>query len=214
MTYPSNSHKVTNGQIPKEKKTKQSQTPIVTGEVIQRKPSLGYRFKSIFFNGEFKTAIRYTLTEVMVPAARNMIVDATIASVERVIYGESRNTRPRRGVMPDVARTRFSYSQVSTKDPRARGSLPDQAPAYNVGRNSRDIGQIVFISREEAELVLERMHDIIDEYDVVSVADLHELTALPTAHTDNNYGWTSLGYAQVRQTRQGYLLDLPPAEKI
>lgn len=215
MDFPSNSHKVTQGAQPKpKKKEKEPLKPVVTGEVIVKKRPLGRKFKDVFFGGEFKMAAHYIVTGVMVPAVRNMIVDATTMGIERIIYGESSAQQRRRGVMPEVTRSKFSYGAISSRDPRVRGNLPDQAPVYSPSRTIRGISDITLISREEAEMVLDRLNDIIDEYDVASVADLHELTGLPTAYTDNNYGWSSLANASVRQTRDGFLLDLPPAEKI
>ena len=58
------------------------------------------------------------------------------------------------------------------------------------------------------------MNDIIDTYEVVSVADLNELVGLPTSYMDNKWGWIYLGDVQVRQIREGFLIDLPSAEPI
>jgi hypothetical protein len=63
-------------------------------------------------------------------------------------------------------------------------------------------------------MVLERLSDIIEQYAVASLADLHELAGIPTTHVDNKWGWESLRFAEIRQIREGYLLDLPPAEAI
>jgi hypothetical protein len=70
------------------------------------------------------------------------------------------------------------------------------------------------VSREEAENVIERLGDIIDVYKVATVADLHSLCDLPSTYIDNKWGWQALNYASVRQIREGFLLDLPPAEPI
>ena len=58
------------------------------------------------------------------------------------------------------------------------------------------------------------MNDIIDTYEVVTVADLNELVGFPTNHVDNKWGWSYLADVQVRQIREGYLIDFPPAEPI
>ena len=47
---------------------------------------------------------------------------------------------------------------------------------------------MILNSRSESELVLESLQDIIDKYDVASVADLYQLVGLPTAYTDNKLG--------------------------
>jgi len=76
------------------------------------------------------------------------------------------------------------------------------------------MSQIYLVSRDEADLVVERMLDILDKYDVVSVADLNDLLGLPTSPIDNKWGWAILGRVEIRQTRDGYLIDLPAPEPI
>ncbi len=52
--------------------------------------------------------------------------------------------------------------------------------------------ELVFLAKEEAELVLERMNDIIKAFKVVYVADLKNLVGLPTTYVDNKWGWIDL----------------------
>ena len=58
------------------------------------------------------------------------------------------------------------------------------------------------------------MNDIIDQFEVASVADLNDLVGFPTSYTDNKWGWIYLGDVQIRQVREGYLIDLPSPEPI
>jgi hypothetical protein len=58
------------------------------------------------------------------------------------------------------------------------------------------------------------MTDIIDKYDVVSIADLYQMCGLPSTYIDNEWGLSSLQYIDVRQTREGYIIDLPAAEAL
>lgn len=207
MDFPGNSHKDKENKEPIKKEKIEK---VVTGEVVQKKKPLGERLKGIFFDGEFKNATRYITYEVLIPAFKNMVVDATSKGVERVIYGESTSSRRRY----DQPRPRVSYNNpVDRYSSRYRpGILPDQPPLPS--RRSHGISDIVIISREEAELVIERLNDIVDKYDVASVADLYDLVGLPSSYVDNKWGWTSLAYANIRQIREGFLIDLPPVEPI
>jgi hypothetical protein len=92
-------------------------------------------------------------------------------------------------------------------------NIPDQGPR-SIRVNRRDANDIILTSREEAELVIERLIDIIDKYDVASLADLNDLLGLPTSHVDNKWGWTYLNNVEIRQIRNGYLIDLPSLEEI
>jgi len=188
---------------------------VVSGDVIQKKKPLGRRFKDIFFGGDFQGAARYIAADVLLPALRNLVVDASTKGIERIIYGESspRGRRPEYG-----PRVQYHSPFVRREDPRvvdarSRVSLPDQ-PQYPFRPNRREANEIIIASREEAELVLERMVDIIDNYQVASLADLYELLGLPTAHTDNKWGWSNLNSASIRQIRDGYLIDLPTMEPL
>ena len=204
MDFPPNSHKsAEKGDTPDKKVEK-----VVTGEVVQRKKPLGTRFKDVFFGGDFNSAARFVAADVLLPAFRNLVVDAVQEGTRRVMFGESTMHRHRRPEM----RSRVQYNNpVNRRDPRERVYLPDQPPHPAPRRGSHEI---VLISREDAELVIERLADIVDKYDVASVSDLNDLVGHPSAHTDNKWGWTSLSGVGVRQVREGYLLDLPSPEAI
>lgn len=206
MDFPSNSHK---SKEEKPEKPKKDIQKVVTGEVVQKAPSVGRKFKAIFFGGEFKSAARFIMGEVLLPAFKNMVVDATSKGVERMVYGD---TSPRRRNAPyDMGRPLVSYNRMSDRGRRA--TLPDQPPLGGLSRRHTS-GDIILVSRDEAELVLERLHDVLDQYEVAAVADLHELVGLPSSYVDNKWGWTRLTGADVRQVREGYLLVLPPVEPI
>lgn len=73
---------------------------------------------------------------------------------------------------------------------------------------------ITLASRADAEEVLDSMNEMLDLYDIVSVADLYDLVGIEGQHTDNNYGWTDLSRATVVRTSDGYLLKLPKPSPI
>lgn len=211
MEFPSNSHNIIgDGKNPKVALPEKNITKVVTVDAIQRPKSLGRKFKDLFFGGEFKGATRYITIEVLLPAVKNMVVDATTKGIERVIYGDS-NPR-RRAEMANRPRVSYNSPVDRYASSRGRVMLPDQPP-YSA-RNRATSGDIILVSRDEAELVIETLKDIIEKYDVASVADLHDLVGLPTTHVDNKWGWSVLKYADIRQIREGYLIDLPPVEPI
>jgi hypothetical protein len=210
MDYQGNSHNKTEKKIIKEEKKVEK---VISGEVVTRKKPLGRRFKEIFFGGDFKVAARHVAADVLLPSLRNLIMDASTEGIKRVIYGESGVSR-RRGV---EYRPLVQYDNPIKRlgrDPRERSYLPDQPPLSAKTRSRREINEIILVSRQEAELVLERLTDIIDMYEVASVADLHDLLGIQATHVDNKWGWTFLNNVEIRQIRDGYLLDLPYPEAI
>lgn len=201
--YASNSNK-------KKQEKKQRPEKIVQGEIIQKERTFGQKLKHIFFGGEFKSAAKYIAADVLLPAARNLVVDATTKGIERMVYGETYHRRHR----IERGRPQIQYNNPIRRgfDPRERVMLPDQPPRP-IGR-AHQTGDIILADRTEAELVLERLTDILDKYEVVSLMDLYDLLGLESKHTDDKWGWTWLGNAHVTQVRQGYLLELPPVEEI
>lgn len=207
--YASNSHKKKK-EVEASKDEVKNIEKVITGEVVTRPKPLGRRFKDVFFGGEFKGAARYIAADVLLPALRNLIVDASTKGIERVIYGESHMSQRRR---PEY-RGRVQYNNPINRmavDPRSRVNLPDQPPHSPSRRQAEDV---VLALREDAELVVERLGDILDKYEVVSVADLNDLLELPGTHIDNKWGWYNLSGITIRQVRGGYLIDLPPIQEI
>lgn len=211
MDFPGNTNKV-NEKKQKAPAEKQIQK-VVTGEVIKRKKPLGVRMKETFLGADLKNVAKYVAGDVLLPALKNMLVDTIEQGAKRAIYGEA---APRR--RPMDSRPRMSYNSPIDRGGYGRqqsAMLPHQPPHYApTRRQSQSVGDIILASRNEAETVVERMKDILDQYDTVSVADLYELLGLPSSHVDHVWGWADLAYIGIRQIREGYVIDLPAAHPL
>jgi hypothetical protein len=184
---------------------------VVTGDVVQRPKPIGRRLKDIFFGGDIKVAAKYVTADVLLPALRNLIVDATSKGIERIVYGESGYRRRQYEYRPRIQYNNPIYRDPRERDLRAPARLPDQHPYRQPRRTENDV---VLSSREDAERVLEQLLDIIEKYDGVSWADLCELVGWPSTPIDNKWGWTYLTNVSIRQIRDGYMIDLPALEAI
>lgn len=209
--YASNSKNSKKDDIPDKKIEK-----VVEGPVTAKKRPLGKRFVETFFGGDVKSAAQYLAAEILLPEARRILVEAAWKGTERVVFGDSK-ARPKSSSSYGPT-SRYNYKAHS--DPRERrygGSpvnLPDQ-PSRTARTEIRTSDQdLVFASRAEAEAVIEALSLLVDQYDVASLADLHQLVGLPTVHTDQKWGWDRLVEVNIRQIRDGWLLELPPAEAI
>ena len=213
--FPANSNKrksekpnIQNGPIGQNKekpaKPEKNIQKVVTGKAIERKKTFGEKVHDVFIGGEIKTAGSYILAEVLLPALRAMIVEATSKGVERMIYGD---TSPRRS-SSSFGRTRIQYNNpVERFGAPPRAFLPGQSMAARPNRQS--INDIVLASREDAEAVVEQLAIIVDQYDVASVADLKTLVDITPNWVDQNWGWDSVHYVDIRQTRDGWLVSFP-----
>ena len=83
MDYKSNSNKAKEPSKPKVEKKVQR---VVSGEVIVHKKSLGQKIKGLFIEADFKSVMRYIVSDVLLPAARNTVVDASTKGIERMMY--------------------------------------------------------------------------------------------------------------------------------
>ena len=84
----------------------------------------------------------------------------------------------------------------------------------HAGRATHDFGEIIFDTRGDAEIVLERMSDLISDYGMATVSDLYDFCGMTGEYTDDRWGWTSSRAFVVVRTRGGYILDLPKPSPI
>ena len=185
---------------------------VVEGEVIRRKKPLGRRFKEFFFGGvDAQSVWQYIAEDIFVPAAKDLIYDAGSGGLERVLFHEERTHRRSRG----RSRGRTDYQRYSRpyddRPPfppadrrRDRGREPDRR-----ARSNHDFDDILLATRVEAETVIERLYDVLEQYGSVSVADLYEMVGITARFTDDKWGWYELPGASVRRTSAGYLIDIP-----
>ena len=182
---------------------------VTSGEPKRRKKSLGKQFKETFIAGDVKTAVRYGAFEVLLPMARDMIVDVTTQGIEKLIFGDSRRSR---GVTPPASGP-TGYVSYNRYAMGSRQSSPQRAMSRRA-RAQHDFDEIVLESRVETEEVLDNLYQIVSQYGAVSVMDLYELVGLSSSHTDNKWGWTDLRGAGVTRVRGGFLLDLPEPQPL
>lgn len=184
---------------------KQKLEAVVSNDVTITPPSPVKKFGSAFFGGHIKDVFRFLLIDVLLPSGKNLFVDLANKGVDRMVYGD----RPSARQSTNRLAPRMSYNGVAQSQ---TVMLPGQPPLANRGISSRmDLGEIILSSRSEAEMVLERLMDVIGTHDVTSVADLYDLLNLPAPYSSNNWGWTNLSSSTITQVRQGFLLSLPQA---
>jgi hypothetical protein len=202
--FPSNSE-MSKKNAPSDKNI----SSVVSGGAVRRKKSLRKQFSETFVAGDARTAIRYVIFDVLLPAAKDMVVEAGSQGIEKLIFGDSRrrgSTRPQAGPTGYV-----SYNRMTMGSSRLAG--PERAISRQA-RARHNFDEIILDQRSEAEEVIDRLFDLVSRYESATVADLYELVGLASTHTDNKWGWTDLSGAGVSRIRGGYLLDLPEPEPL
>lgn len=206
MDYQSNSNKSKKTSDDPKAPERVPQEKVVSGKVVVKEKTLATRFKNIFFAGDMDTAKNYVIGEVLLPAFRNLLWDALSKGSERMIFGDHGPRRPRQ--FNNSSRVQYNNPVIR------RAYLPDQRPIETWARDEKSLDAVILESRSDADLVVERIIDIVDKYDVVSVADVYELIGQESSHIDNKWGWTGLTSIGVDQVREGYRLKFPPLEEI
>ena len=93
--FPSNSETSRKG-VPNGKNI----SPVVSSSAVRRKNLFERQFKETFVAGDVRTAIQYVIFDVLLPAAKDMVVEAGSQGIEKLIFGDSRrrgSTRPQSG---------------------------------------------------------------------------------------------------------------------
>lgn len=193
--YKGNSHKsreVNSEEVLVSKKVEQ----IATGKA--RKKTEARKLADNFIAEDMHSVKEYILQEVLIPTAKKVISEVVTNSIDMLLYGEVKSKKRSQND------SRISYTKYYERERDYERGTRTRSRGY-------DYDDIILDTRREAEEVLDRMQDLIDTYDVVSVADLYDLVGITGSYTDNKYGWTQLRNADVQRVRDGYLLKLPKA---
>lgn len=186
-SYPGNSDKAKEHKeiapVTKARVKRESTAKKVVGEIIRE---------------DAKSVGETVLWDVIIPTVKNLISDTVTRGIESMLYGG--DTRP--------SRSRSSYSDYSGYSrPKDRRDRPAERRSTRSARHAEpERNEIIFDTRSDANDVIDRMSDLIDQYGQVSLADLNALIGASSNFIDDNWGWTDMGSFDVRQVRDGFML--------
>ena len=203
VNYAANSNK---SKQPEPAETPRLNGPVIQGTAVERKEPLRKKFLSAYAGDSAQSVGQYLLIDVVVPATKNLISELVIQGINRILYGSS---RPTGGGVGSVIGSRVSYGKFFN----GGGSSTTQPTQMSQqARANHSFGEIVLQTRSDAEMVIDSLRDLIEQYGSAKVVDLYTAVGVSSDFTDQKYGWTSLARASVIQIREGYLLDLPKPE--
>lgn len=187
--------------------------------IIETKPSLGKRFRSVFGGQDLKTVGKYLLLDVVVPSGRDLLFDLIKEGGHRAIYGDSpRRSSPISSIIGGHRVGQTNYSSISS--PTLSGNRRQGDTNIVQTQNPRsqfDFSGLVITDRVKVQEILEGMTDAIEEYGVVTVADFYDIIGMSgNGFTDRSFGWDAalFGTADVKKVREGYILDMAPPRGI
>lgn len=167
---------------------------VVNGKVKIKEKTGIQKITDIFVPEDVSSIKSYVVHDIVVPLIRDALFD----TFKAFLYpGGGRSTSRGRTTNASYVSYSRNYDRDNHRDSRTY--------------SRDDYTNIVLDDRRDAEEVLVRMDELIDDYGMVSVADLYDIIGMSMVHTDNKYGWTNIRNATVVSVRDGYLLKLPRA---
>lgn len=180
---------------------------VVKTPAIVQKKSLGRKIKEMIFGDDAKDVGAYLLSDIFLPAAKNLLYDAVSQGANRLIFGNS-SDRVRNNRFSGYNSNYRNYNDRYSSRETSKRTMSYRARAHH------DFDDIVFNDLGDAQATLDQMMEIIDRYEVCRVSDFYEAAEITTNYTDDNWGWYSLRGSRILQTRNGFILDLPEPEPI
>lgn len=199
--FPSNSHKSKETEVIREKRVTEK---VIKGKVKQKKPSLGKRISESVLEDSSSNVMNYILWDVLIPAAKNTISDIIKGGLDMMLFGEGGTPSSR--VQRERGRSYVSYRSYYDDDRRDRHRVNRRA--------AHSFDDILFERRDEAEEVLARLGDLIEEYGIASVEDFYDMVGISSNYTDQKWGWYNINTARVVRVRDGYTIRLPRTEEL
>lgn len=198
--YKPNSHRFKEEQKnPQSTSEEKKFDKVVTGAVKTRKKSGILRFVDVFISEDIHNVKDYLINEVGMP----MLKKGLMGALDMMLNGGSIGYADRRS----SSRVTYNRYYDDPRDNRRSNDRDQPRPRFD-----RDV--IIFETRRDAEAILRDMLDALEEYKIVSVADMYDMADLPQPHTGNRYGWTNLRNAEVIRDREGWIINLPKAMPI
>ena len=182
---------------PKEKKVES----VLNGdEFVARRRSVGKKLGDILLNGDLQDVKSYLIEDVLIPSVKETIFELANKGLDMLLFGGTSRTVSKNN------QTYISYNNYSNQSSHRNAPERSRNRREEIGFNNEEL---IFRDRGPAEMVLEKMMAIFEEYHIVTKADLNDIMNRTGNFTDNNWGLTDMHGASVERVRGGYLLNLP-----
>ena len=135
----------------------------------------------------------------LLPSLKSIVVDFLNTGVSMLILG--RNTGSQHGV---GRHTSYNKRYKTRQKP-----WQNRQPRQNIQQTEEVFEDIFFDERDDAELVLGRLMELIHEYGRATMGDLYNMCGLSPNYIHEDWGWNNLNNCRVQYTMNGYVIDLP-----
>lgn len=168
--YASNSYKA------KAEREKQVEK-VVKGNARVHQKTKWEKIKESFGGGVDTESL---VTDVAIPALKDLASDLVIKAVNMVLFGDSGPSRSRSGRGSYISYDSYSRSRSRDRD-------------RDAARRARfDFSDIEFDDPTDIDDVIDELVDAWDVYREVTVAQFYTSAGIRPSSTDNNWGWTNI----------------------
>jgi hypothetical protein len=189
---------------PKDVPKREIHAVVSEGVVVKAPRPVTRRFLDFVFAESPKDIAKRVLTNTLAPRLKAAGEEAANNFLHSMLWGQ--------GSAPVSQIVKGTVIRGGTNVYAAASAQPSaltQAREANTARPSGIYQDLTCPTQEIAEQILAQLYEVFNQYRVVSVADLYEMAKIPTATSDNAYGWLSLDGARITQDRSGFVLQLP-----
>ena len=200
--YPANSNK--------SKDETQPLKPVVDKPAAVRKKKTN-KFLRLIFAQDFNDIKAGLITQYLEPKAKDLSwafiqagIDLVTNAFRMMVYEDYKPID--RSKLPAE---RYSYNNYYTySQPYNNRPAPTMTSELNYD-------EFTYPTRGEAEAVLTELKNQIVRCRCATVLDLYNLSNVSTSnYTFQDWGWTDLNFAEIRQGPEGYMIALPKAKPL
>ena len=158
------------------------------------------RLSDIFTPEDTSSVASFVFTRLIIPRLQVLAVD-TINAVARAIFLGERTSEPSRKTPGGYT----SYQGYYGGEKKSAAKLSSSKKT----KGSFQFQEVIVDSYGDAQLILDRLDEQLDNQGYVSVSDLYEAARLPCPFTGNYYGWENISSARIVTDSDGYLIEMP-----
>lgn len=222
MDYQGNSKKAKEKQASTNSKAVEPRTveKVIVSEVIVKKKPLSDKVKNLIIEVDPKGIAEQLFWDRWVPSIKLMVFDFFSETMKLTLFrgeGHRGSNVHRPGPRYDYTNSNPLIGGRPSRDPRgAIIDVPSSMRRNPTRMQAEQTTQADYIvtSMSDAERILDTMREYIDRYDVVKLAEFHEMLGLQSTPIEHRWGWINLIGASVKPVQRGFLIDLPPAEPL
>lgn len=189
-----------------DEKEKERRDPSAPPSAMVKHRTIGQKFIDNFVAEDAKTVKGYLLSEVILPALENLFLDTLHQGIDAFFNKSNRYTG--RGGKSRPYRSASYDRYYEGRGARNRAE---------VGGRTKGIEEVIFNTRQDAQIVREKMLALLEQDQAISIDDYYEIVTDVTGLTvngdnylDAKYGWMDLTGSSVSMARGGgYVINLP-----